>query len=158
MSEPKANVVDLSKLSPQQLSGLGQDLEQTIKVLQSQYNALATAHRRFESTIEAMDKTCNAQSNSILVPMTASVYQEGELLNKRRYVADVGAGYYIEREYSEHKKYFRKRIDQIVNSIKQVSIVLNEKKGWLEQTTLALKQKIAASVPVESTAAPVAAQ
>lgn len=42
-------------------------------------------------------QTQSADSNSILVPLTSSLYVKGKLADREKVIVDVGTGFYVEK-------------------------------------------------------------
>merc|ERR1719273_1400640 len=81
----------------QQLNMVKQQLEQEVKSLADNQQALMGAQARFQGSIEALKSLCpENEGKPLLVPLTSSLYIDGKLTETNRVTVDVGTGYFIE--------------------------------------------------------------
>eukprot|EP01055_Gregarina_sp_Pseudo9_P000980 Gregarina_sp_Pseudo_9__979@NODE_162_length_3907_cov_15_700879_g149_i0_p4_GENE_NODE_162_length_3907_cov_15_700879_g149_i0NODE_162_length_3907_cov_15_700879_g149_i0_p4_ORF_typecomplete_len158_score16_55Prefoldin/PF02996_17/1_2e22Filament/PF00038_21/0_012Corona_S2/PF01601_16/4_1e02Corona_S2/PF01601_16/0_0099Spc7/PF08317_11/0_017Spc7/PF08317_11/2_9Prefoldin_2/PF01920_20/0_34AcylCoA_dehyd_C/PF12186_8/82AcylCoA_dehyd_C/PF12186_8/0_12HlyE/PF06109_13/0_087Serpin/PF00079_20/0_044ZapB/PF06005_12/0_035ZapB len=146
MATSTSQQIKISDLTIQQTADLKQTLDEELQFLQQQYEALQSGKQRFEASRKTMQELHDSvgEKPEMLVPMTQSVYQPGKLLSKDRFVVELGAGYYVEREYAPNNKYLEKRLANINSKLEQVSKNIAEKKKISELITLNLQSKVAA--------------
>eukprot|EP01054_Gregarina_sp_Poly1_P010951 Gregarina_sp_Poly_1__10950@NODE_861_length_5941_cov_137_911474_g623_i0_p4_GENE_NODE_861_length_5941_cov_137_911474_g623_i0NODE_861_length_5941_cov_137_911474_g623_i0_p4_ORF_typecomplete_len160_score29_68Prefoldin/PF02996_17/1_3e23FlxA/PF14282_6/37FlxA/PF14282_6/0_013Sec20/PF03908_13/0_042Sec20/PF03908_13/2_7e03CCDC92/PF14916_6/0_042CCDC92/PF14916_6/4_7e03CCDC92/PF14916_6/2_4e03PilO/PF04350_13/4_3PilO/PF04350_13/1_9AIP3/PF03915_13/1_6AIP3/PF03915_13/2Phage_HK97_TLTM/PF06120_11/0_18Prefoldin_2/PF0 len=138
--------VKISDLDVQQVADLKQTLDEELKFLQQQHEALLSAKQRFEASRKTMQELHESVGtpSEMLVPMTQSVYQPGRLVTKDRFIVEIGAEYFVERSYDANKKYLDKRVSSIEAKMEQVGKNLVDKKKMSEIVTLNLQTRIAA--------------
>jgi prefoldin alpha subunit len=123
--EQKGELLDLTKLSVQQLDSLKTQLSQEIQVLQDSLSRLKMVQQSFvttENTIESLKKYNN--NETILVPLTSSLYVPGKLLTNERVTIDVGTGYYVNRSA---KKHFEKKVTFLTKQLEKLQPILQQK-------------------------------
>lgn len=81
----------------------------------------------------------------MMVPMTTSVYQRGELADQNRFIIDVGAGYFIERNFEACQKYFGERVKAVGSEAEKLASLLQSRQNTLEIFSLQLQSRVAAS-------------
>eukprot|EP01053_Blabericola_migrator_P013521 Blabericola_migrator_1__13520@NODE_988_length_5794_cov_180_252314_g681_i0_p4_GENE_NODE_988_length_5794_cov_180_252314_g681_i0NODE_988_length_5794_cov_180_252314_g681_i0_p4_ORF_typecomplete_len151_score37_32Prefoldin/PF02996_17/1_2e21WEMBL/PF05701_11/15WEMBL/PF05701_11/0_099TLE_N/PF03920_15/0_027TLE_N/PF03920_15/5_6e02Mod_r/PF07200_13/0_78Prefoldin_2/PF01920_20/15Prefoldin_2/PF01920_20/1_1CLZ/PF16526_5/0_7CLZ/PF16526_5/5_1e02Sec34/PF04136_15/0_79Sec34/PF04136_15/1_3e02FlxA/PF14282_6/5_2FlxA/PF142 len=142
-----SNQVKISDLSLKQVAELQQSVEEEVKFVQAQLEALHVAKERFVSSRKTMQELHGSESDQpeMLVPMTESVYHPGRLLNKHRFIIDLGAGYYVERSYQANFDYLNKRINTIEKKSEDVLKNLIEKKKLAEILTFNIQSRIGAA-------------
>jgi prefoldin alpha subunit len=126
--EQKGELLDLTKLSVQQLDSLKTQLSQEIQVLQDSLSRLKMVQQSFvttENTIESLKKYNN--NETILVPLTSSLYVPGKLLTNERVTIDVGTGYYVNRSIEDAKKHFEKKVTFLTKQLEKLQPILQQK-------------------------------
>jgi prefoldin alpha subunit len=127
-AEQKGELLDLTKLSVQQLDSLKTQLSQEIQVLQDSLSRLKMVQQSFvttENTIESLKKYNN--NETILVPLTSSLYVPGKLLTNQRVTIDVGTGYYVNRSIEDAKKHFEKKVTFLTKQLEKLQPILQQK-------------------------------
>eukprot|EP00917_Polyrhabdina_sp_WS-2016_P008552 GHVP01019165.1.p2 GENE.GHVP01019165.1~~GHVP01019165.1.p2 ORF type:complete len:150 (-),score=34.06 GHVP01019165.1:1064-1513(-) len=114
--------------APLRVDELLRNLDATIQHLVSTIRTLNVAKMKFEKSKEAVQEIKSRKKGSeLLVPLTTSLYVEGELENNELLTVDVGAGYHIEMTYSDTDNYLDRRCSQLGGEISKLEKNLNEK-------------------------------
>ncbi|KAG5531564.1 hypothetical protein RHGRI_026241 [Rhododendron griersonianum] len=87
-------VVEIDKLSVEQLKSLKEQADLEVNVLQDSLNNIRTATSRLEAASTALHDL--SLRKKLLVPLTASLYVPGKLDDADKVLVDVGTGYFIE--------------------------------------------------------------
>merc|ERR1719370_1694536 len=117
--------VEISKVNPQQLQQLHQQLEQEIQNLSVSYQTLQTVHQKFKESEMAVDSLTKIEDSSkVLVPLTSSMYVEGSIENKDQLLVDIGALYYAEKDCEGATKYLQRKQVSVGDNIKKVGELL----------------------------------
>lgn len=58
--------------------------------------------------------------NEVLVPLTGSMYVVGKLADTNNVLYDIGTGYYIQKNISDAKKYFERRVGYITMQLEHI--------------------------------------
>lgn len=109
LTETPANrksTVDVTTLSVPQLRSLQTRLNSELEQLTNSHSKLRAAQSKFRDCVRTINdgvvgkKTPQPQSadnNSILVPLTSSLYVKGKLADREKVIVDVGTGFYVEK-------------------------------------------------------------
>lgn len=98
--------VDVTTLSVPQLRSLQTRLNSELEQLTNSHAKLRAAQSKFRDCVRTINdgivgkKTPQPQSadnNSILVPLTSSLYVKGKLADREKVIVDVGTGFYVEK-------------------------------------------------------------
>lgn len=108
----KLATVDVTTLSVPQLRQLQSRLNSELEQLTNSHAKLRAAQSKFRDCVRTINdgvvgrKTPQPQSadNSILVPLTSSLYVKGKLADREKVIVDVGTGFYVEKVSLPSKK------------------------------------------------------
>jgi prefoldin alpha subunit len=101
-------IVDITTLSVPQLRALQSRLSSELEHLTNSHAKLRAAQSKFRDCVRSINdgiigpkkttkETEEDKSNSILVPLTSSLYVKGRLANRDKVIVDVGTGFYVEK-------------------------------------------------------------
>ncbi|XP_054641215.1 uncharacterized protein LOC129186716 isoform X1 [Dunckerocampus dactyliophorus] len=120
--------VNLTDLSLPQLEGLKSQLDQEIEFLTSSIGQLKVVQTKYveaKDSLNALNQ--NNQGKQLLVPLTSSMYVPGTLNDVEHVLVDVGTGYYVEKNVSDSKAFFKRKIDFLTKQIEKIQPALQEK-------------------------------
>mmetsp|Transcript_63164 Transcript_63164/g.142048 ORF Transcript_63164/g.142048 Transcript_63164/m.142048 type:complete len:163 (-) Transcript_63164:78-566(-) len=141
--ESKQETVPLSQASLQQLNMVKQQLEQDIKGLATNQEALREAEMRFNASLETLKHLVpENQGKSMLIPLTSALYVDGKMSNVSRVTVDVGTGYYIEMSAERARDYVGRRQKMLSQNAGKVEQMVKEKRKNLETVTMTMQQKL----------------
>ncbi|KAI8046306.1 probable prefoldin subunit 5 [Drosophila gunungcola] len=145
----KDEMIDLTKLSPDQLMQIKQDLEQEMTNIQDSLSTLHGCKAKYAGSKEALETfQSNWENRQILVPLTSSMYVPGRVKDLNNFVLDIGTGYYIEKDLDGSKDYFKRRVEYVQEQIEQIEKIHLQKTRFLNSVigVLELKQAAAAKM------------
>ena len=88
--------VPVQNLGLQELNTVKDQLEQEVRQLNASLNQLTLAGNKFRFTEEAVESVCPENAGkSIMVPLSSSLYINGEVNDISKVLVDVGTGYFI---------------------------------------------------------------
>ena len=73
-----------------------------------------------------------------MIPASASLCIPGKIKDNRKFMVDVGTGYYVEKDADEAISFYQKKIDKLNNESGQIQIIIKEK----TQSSFAIKAQI----------------
>lgn len=86
----------MQNLGLQELNTVKDQLEQEVRQLNASLNQLTLAGNKFRFTEEAVESVCPENAGkSIMVPLSSSLYINGEVNDISKVLVDVGTGYFI---------------------------------------------------------------
>lgn len=144
--------VDLTKLNPEQLSMVKQQFDQELQHFTQSLQALNVARNKFKECkddIEAISKL-EDQDHELLVPLSASLYVKGKVKDNKKYMVDVGTGYYVEKTDKDAIEFYEKKIAKLNKESVQIQNIIKEKsqssmaiEGHIRQAAMRLQQQAA---------------
>ncbi|XP_034184077.2 prefoldin 5 [Osmia lignaria lignaria] len=122
MSEaPHLQQIDLTTLNLQQLTSLKQQLDLDLGIFQDSLQTLKIAQTKFQESGSCLEKITPAmEGNEVLVPLTGSMYVVGKLADTSNVLFDIGTGYYIQKNVSDAKEYFERRVSYITTQLENI--------------------------------------
>ncbi|CAM4745971.1 unnamed protein product [Rotaria magnacalcarata] len=115
-------------LSMAQIEQVRTQLQSDIEMLQSSIQRLQYAQEGFgESMVAVQRLPTNNQDNSLLVPLSSSMYVPGRLSDPEHVLVDVGTGFFIEMRPKKAQDYFKRKHDYIQVEIDKLQKVLYDK-------------------------------
>ena len=106
--------IEISKVAPQQLQQLHQQLEQEIQNLTVSFTTLQTVNQKFKESEMAVDTLNKSNGNSVLVPLTSSMYVQGDIVDKNKLLVDIGATYYAEKDCKGASEYMQRKQASVI--------------------------------------------
>ncbi|KAH7856561.1 hypothetical protein Vadar_002829 [Vaccinium darrowii] len=141
-------VVEIDKLSVEQLKSLKEQADLEVNVLQDSLNNIRTATSRLEAASTALhDLSLRPQGKKMLVPLTASLYVPGKLDDADKVLVDVGTGYFIEKTMAEGKDYCERKINLLKSNYDQLLEVATKKKSIADEAGVILQAKLKQLAP-----------
>lgn len=123
---------------------------------------LTGAKNKFQESGECIKRqTKEADNAPVLVPLTGSMYVPGTILNKNKFLVDIGTGYYVEKDAEGATDFFNRKIAFVSAKIDEYIKLVQEKiflrENLMEVIQVKQQQMIAAasgSSPAAPSAAP----
>eukprot|EP00270_Netrium_digitus_P014616 TRINITY_DN4999_c0_g1_i1.p1 TRINITY_DN4999_c0_g1~~TRINITY_DN4999_c0_g1_i1.p1 ORF type:complete len:167 (+),score=31.45 TRINITY_DN4999_c0_g1_i1:91-591(+) len=145
-SSSRLSLEDLPKLSLEQLRQLKEQVEAELEQLNESLQGMKAAMVRLEITSQAVQQLSKQNAGkSLMVPLTGSLYVEGQLQCTDRVLIDVGTGYYVEKSVGEGVDYCSRRIELLKKNFEKVTEVAMQRGRVAEQVALIFQTKLRAS-------------
>lgn len=91
--------------------------------------------------MEAHSKPAN-EGKDLLVPLTASLYVPGKVVDHNKVMVDVGTGYFVEKSAADADKFFEKKTETLKNSMVELEKIVTQKTSNLRVIETELNRKI----------------
>jgi prefoldin alpha subunit len=115
-------------LSMAQIEQVRTQLQSDIEMLQSSIQRLQYAQEGFGESMLAVSRLpTNNQDNSLLVPLSSSMYVPGRLSDPEHVLVDIGTGFFVEMRPKKAQDYFKRKHDYIQVEIDKLQKVLYDK-------------------------------
>ncbi|XP_017144034.1 probable prefoldin subunit 5 [Drosophila miranda] len=138
----KPEVIDLTKLSPDQLMQIKQELKQEMGNIQESLSTLHGCKAKYAGSKEALETfQPDWENRQILVPLTSSMYVPGRVKDLNNFVIDIGTGYYIEKDLEGSKDYFKRRVEYVQEQIEEIEKIHLQKTRFLNCVVGVLEMK-----------------
>ncbi|RDL42027.1 Prefoldin [Venustampulla echinocandica] len=133
MASQKGQGVDITSLSPQQLSQVKKQFEEELTHLSNSFTQLRAAQAKFRECLKSIagGVTAKVKGNPILVPLTASLYVPGTLADAENVIVDVGTGFYVEKSTKDANKFYEGKVEELGGNLKALEKILQEKTDGL---------------------------
>lgn len=136
--------IDLNNLNIPQLSTLKQQLDQDLNLFQESLASLKVAQSKFQNSGETVEKiNPEMEGNSILVPLTGSMYVPGRLHDTNKLVIDIGTRYYVEKDNKTAKDYFQRKVKFVTEQMEKIQYLGLEKSKIRDTIVELLEYKLA---------------
>jgi prefoldin alpha subunit len=135
--------LDLDTLSLEQLHQLQQSEEARLQTVSSHYATLRATAARFQGSKTALiECAASCSSNSILVPLTESLYVPGKIRDPSRVLVELGTGFYVDKSNKDAQALLDRKIKLVdVNSENIREIILSLRRN-LESIQMAIQGKL----------------
>ncbi|KAF0287357.1 Prefoldin subunit 5 [Amphibalanus amphitrite] len=139
----KMQTIEIDKLNIQQLSQMKQQLDQEVGLFNDSLQQLKMAQQKFSESLESVQQlTPDAAGKEILVPLTASMYVPGRLVDPEHVLVDVGTGYYLEKTTEGAREYFKRRIKFVTEQMEKLQKIGAEKQRVRDALDETLQGKV----------------
>lgn len=137
-----ATKIDLTQLHPQQLVELKKNTEEEVNHFTSSLQALQTAQQKLRDCIKSIDEMSSLEANNLLIPLTSSLYLPGQIKDKKKFLVDIGTGYYVEKTEEDARKVYEGKITKLNTDSGKLKDILVTKNEILNQINLVLRRKV----------------
>lgn len=104
---------------------------QEIEVLSRSVQQLTNARQKFQESSDCIERQSTVENNAtILVPLTGSMYVPGSVVDKNKFMIDIGTGYFVEKDTTAALEFFTRkiaflnsRIEEYVRNVQERSFV-----------------------------------
>merc|ERR1712000_508260 len=121
--------VNLDTLAPEQLSQVKKQLDEELEHLTNSFQQLHGAQGKFRDCLRCVQarKNASSASNSVLVPLTNSLYVGGELTNTDRVLVDIGTGFLVDKDLKSAEKFYQEKVTDLTNNLKDLETIVQRK-------------------------------
>ncbi|VTT66892.1 unnamed protein product [Fusarium fujikuroi] len=140
------NSLNLDTLEPQQLAQVKKQLDEELEHLTTSFAQLHAAQNKFKDCLQCVKSRAAAPegSNSVLVPLTNSLYVRGELTDADTVLVDVGTGFLVEKKLKSAEKFYESKVEELGNNLKDLEVIVQRKQTNARTIEEVLRQKIMA--------------
>ncbi|XP_055942185.1 prefoldin subunit 5-like [Argiope bruennichi] len=150
MAGENVTTVDVSELPLPRLTQIKQELDTQVEIFGSSLQQLKIAQKKYGDSKECVEKMQNMkEGNSLLVPLTDSMYVPGELDETKKVLIDIGTGYYVEKEIPDAIDYFKRKVKFVTTQIEKVQQIMKEKLIAREVVIETMESKIQATLAAQ---------
>ncbi|QKD47937.2 uncharacterized protein FOBCDRAFT_235740 [Fusarium oxysporum Fo47] len=131
---------------PQQLAQVKKQLDEELEHLTTSFAQLHAAQNKFKDCLRCVKSRAAAPegSNSVLVPLTNSLYVRGELADADTVLVDVGTGFLVEKKLKSAEKFYESKVEELGNNLKDLEVIVQRKQTNARTIEEVLRQKIMA--------------
>ncbi|CCH45377.1 Prefoldin subunit 5 [Wickerhamomyces ciferrii] len=142
MAEQKK--VDLSKLEPEQIASFRKQFEDELEHFSSSLASLNLASNKFKECVVNIQQVGAEESEGkdILVPLSSSLYVPGKVKDNKKFLVDVGTGYYVEKNAKDATAFYEAKIKKLMEDYQQLTKIINEKQLTIQRIDQILRQKV----------------
>ena len=135
--------LDLDTLSLDQLQQLQQSEEARLQTISSHYATLRATLARFQLSKKALvESSASTGSNSILLPLTESLYVPGKIRDPSKVLVELGTGFYVEKTNKEAQALLDRKIKLVEVNSDNIKEIIDATRGNVQSIQLALQGKL----------------
>uniref|UniRef100_A0A1I8AKE5 Prefoldin subunit 5 n=1 Tax=Steinernema glaseri TaxID=37863 RepID=A0A1I8AKE5_9BILA len=138
-----SNSVKVDELSIEQLSQLNKQVDQELEFFNASINELRSVERKFANSEEAIKGLVASKKPETFVPLSESMYIKAKITDPKKYMIDIGTGYYVQMDDEKAREYFKRKQQFLQKQINQLAEILPQKKNTKAVLVSALQQKVA---------------
>lgn len=125
-----------------------------MNVFQDSLQTLKIAKTKFDGSKEALEQIDESWTDKeILVPLTGSMYVKGIVNNVDKFIIDIGTGYYVEKDITTSKDYFKRKVDYVQEQMDKIDTLGRQKSKVLNAVIDVIEMKVAALQQAQQQAA-----
>lgn len=103
------------------------------------------AKTKFDGSKDALEQIDDGwKDKEILVPLTGSMYVKGVVNDIDKFVIDIGTGYYVEKDITTSKDYFKRKVDYVQEQMDKIDTLGRQKSKVLNAVIDVIEMKVAA--------------
>ncbi|CAG0921062.1 unnamed protein product [Notodromas monacha] len=145
-TDPGAKFININQLSLPQLNQLKQQLDQEIELFTGSLQQLKMAESKFQESANNLAELKadggNAISKDLLVPLSSSMYVQGQITDRERVMIEIGTGYYVTMDFNRASDYFKRKVAFVNTQMNKVQEAGQEKFKIRSAVEELLRQKI----------------
>ncbi|KAK0383323.1 hypothetical protein NLU13_9236 [Sarocladium strictum] len=142
----KQETVNLESLDPQQLSQIKKQLDEELEHLTSSFTQLHAAQAKFRDCLRCVQaRSASQSSKSVLVPLTNSLYVNGDLTDTETVLVDVGTGFLVEKKLKSAEKFYDGKVEELGANLKDLELIVQRKQTNARTVEEILRQKLMAA-------------
>ena len=137
-------VIPMEKLTLEQLSYVGKQLEQEINSYSSYYTSLRVVYNKFLDNKDYLKDLISYQDKEILVPMTSSLYIPGKCSDVKKITIEVGGNFFVETNVEKASKFCDRKLETVQKSMDKIDEIIKLKSNQLNavnQYIIAIEEK-----------------
>ena len=120
--------IEVSDMNIYQLNAIRVQLEQEIELRGRSVEQLIVLMNRFkESEMSVFKQSQLSANNEILVPLTTSMYVNGVVKDNKKFLVDIGTGYYVEKDLESALDYFSRKVKYLNGEIDRLTKTIQTK-------------------------------
>lgn len=131
--------MELESLNPQQLSIVKEQLDEEVEGLTNSFANLRHAVTKYKASKIALE---NIDQREILVPLTASLYVPGRIINPNQFMVEIGTGYYVEKTRVQSSEFCTRKMNMLMENMDKISKMINQKKRYLDLVQEIMRKKV----------------
>uniref|UniRef100_A0A6U3Q704 Prefoldin subunit 5 n=1 Tax=Ditylum brightwellii TaxID=49249 RepID=A0A6U3Q704_9STRA len=135
--------LDLDAMSLDQLNQLKQNEENRLELITSRYTQLRAASARFHAAKTALSSlTPSTENNSLMIPLTASLYAPGRIRDPNKIIVELGTGFYVEKSNKEAHAFLERKIKIVDSNSENIVKVIQVTRQNVESINGAMRGKM----------------
>lgn len=141
--ENQSEATGIQNLNVEQLRGLSKQLKESIAQLNKRNNQLELASMKFNESKKAV-KTLeeSKEGDSLMAPLTTSMYVPAALTNTSTVTVELGSGFYVKKSTEKAVEFFNRKISFCDKSSEQISKQMMNATNNLEQVHAVLNLRL----------------
>lgn len=150
----KQTTLQLQNLSVEQLRAIKEQLDNDLQSLGRAHENLRVARIKFQESRASVEQFKQLpEGHKSMIPLSASLYVEGELADTQNVLVDVGTGYFIKQSGPRASDFFQRRIQSLSASMDDIAEAIGNARRQQSSVTDVMRSKMAARSQAHNEAA-----
>lgn len=133
--------VPMEKLTIEQLSYVGKQIEQEINSYSSYYTSLRVVYNKFLDNKDYIKDLMTYKDKEILVPMTSSLYIPGKCSDVKKITIEIGGNFFVETTLEKAEKFCDRKLETVQKSMDKIDEIIKTKSDQLNAVNQNLIEK-----------------
>lgn len=133
--------VPMEKLTIEQLSYVGKQIEQEINSYSSYYTSLRVVYNKFLDNKDYIKDLMTYKDKEILVPMTSSLYIPGKCSDVKKITIEIGGNFFVETTLEKADKFCDRKLETVQKSMDKIDEIIKTKSDQLNAVNQNLIEK-----------------
>ena len=133
--------VPMEKLTIEQLSYVGKQIEQEINSYSSYYTSLRVVYNKFLDNKDYIKDLMTYKDKEILVPMTSSLYIPGKCSDVKKITIEIGGNFFVETTLEKADKFCDRKLETVQKSMDRIDEIIKTKSDQLNAVNQNLIEK-----------------
>lgn len=113
--QPQDPIAQLSAMGVEQLRRYRKQVDEEVANVQNSFSALTTAQERFQMSLQTV-LVLKSKEQSVMVPLTTSMFVRGETQTKGRVMVDLGCGFFVNVPVDEAVQILNRKVDYVARN------------------------------------------
>ncbi|SPO04205.1 related to prefoldin subunit 5 [Cephalotrichum gorgonifer] len=144
--------VNIDSLGIEQLSQVKKQIEEEVEHLGSSFAQLHAAQAKFRECLRCVQTRTlsSGEPQSVLVPLTNSLYVRGEIPQSDQVMVDIGTGYLVQKVRADDAKvFYQSKVEGLAKTLQEIEAVLQEKTNNIRSIDDVIRKKMTTATPQE---------
>lgn len=122
------------------MAAVKQQFDQELNHFSQSFQALIVAKNKFTECIDDIKSISNTENEDqkLLIPASASLYIPGKIKDNKKFMVDIGTGYYVEKDAKDAIDFYQKKIEKLNKESVQIQNIIKDK----SQSSTAIESQI----------------
>ncbi|KAJ9105799.1 hypothetical protein QFC19_003366 [Naganishia cerealis] len=137
--------VQLTDLNFSQLQEVKRQLDEEVEHLTTSFGQLKQAQTKYRSCMLDIEEVKpEAAGNTLLVPLTSSLYVPGKISDPAHVVIDIGTGYYVKKTRKEAIEYYTEKVTYVQKNLEKLQETIERKQDNLQSCVSVMQMNLQA--------------
>lgn len=139
--------MNINDLTIPQLQQTQETLQSEIDHLTGSFEKIRQIQLKFQEAGKIIKEVSEGAKDGqdLLVPLTSSLYVPGKIMDKSKFLVDIGTGYFVEKNSENGQAFFKSKTTKLDQNLTDLEKIVTEKSQNLRVVQEVLKSKLQAA-------------